>query len=529
MKKNLIMIVALFTLMFTLVACGKKTKDPAYEGKEEIKASVFYGEFGTEWLKELANEWSHNTNSKYYISVSGDLNMANTVAADIRSGSSYDIYVLEDSTFQTLFPSGKLLDLTDVLSSKPDGTKTVREMINDFNTWEKVSSYNGKTYLLPYNVSPLGFIFDYDKFEENGWLVLDSEGNVSAGKDGIKGTYDDGQPTTWQEFTKMITKISVKTNEVFCYMGATNPQYVNNIAYAYMAQYMGLENYTKFIEHDTKGTQVLMNNGTMQSFSIEDGYKAVEMKGLRESLEFINQYLMNSQYVATKVLKDPSYSVDGTHMSFVTGDAALIIEGNWWEFGSKAIIDSYVDRKTPGVKEYGTADYRYMLLPEIEGQLTPADQSFVFSQTGGSICAVESQNEEKNAAIKDFLTFMLKNDNLAKVTVDTGMMWNYNYTINDELKTKMTKFQTNTYNMMHDTDHVMVRSIWIDPSSVPIYAYSPFGTGALYQGKDGAVSVVPMLQQSNNDVNDLYQKILTRSQSQWQTYLEVAKTYGFYK
>ena len=494
-------------------------------GKKAINVSLYFGEFGSDWLKKIASDFNEITTSDYYVNVTDHKNLSATVAVDIRTGTDQDVFIGHDANYQSLYDGEYLEDLTDLLSEKPDGGMTVREMITDYDLWEKVAVKNGKTYAIPFDLSPMGLVFDYDRFKENGWLITDADGSISAGKDGIKGTYDDGQPTTWEEFDAMLAKISLKTNDIFSYMGSTHPEYVNNIVYAYMAQYMGEDNYRKFIEHDTNGEEVKLDDGTMASFGIDDGYKAVTMDGVKKSFGFLSDYLANSSYVAARTLTDGSFNVNNSHVAFLEEESVFLVEGNWWENGSKSLIESRVKY---GGKPFGEADYRYMMIPAIEGQSSAADQSYVFSQTGGSIVVPKNKDAEKVKAIKEFLVYMLKNENLTRSTLETGLLWNYKYTISDEDKAKMTKFGKNVYEMFNDDEHVTVHSFYLDCASVPYYAYSGVGCQALYTSKNGQINVVQAYVDAKKDLNTLYTNVVNNTQTNWAGYIRQVKGFGYY-
>ena len=364
-----------------------KPNNDENKGKTAIRLSYFIGEFGDEWLKSQAKEWSAS-NEKYYVDVKTNLNLGGTIVADIRSGSAYDVFITEDCSLQQLFAGDYLEDLSDVLSVKPEGKKTIGEKLNDAEHWAEAAGYNGKTYLLPYNISPCGLIFDYDRFEENGWLVTDSDGNVSVGKDGIGGTYDDGQPAMMSEFKAMCEKIKASgVDDLFLYMGALHPEYVNNVAYAYLAGTLGEEGYKTFYKHDSQGKEIELIDGTKAVVTIEDGYKTWQMKGVDDMAEFLQDYLCNTRYVSEATLSDRALSVDASHTKFIqVGDKtpAFIVEGNWFEYGSKSLIEANVRY---GGKAYGESDYRYMLLPSAEGE-----KSRIFSQTGGSMCVTKQSD-----------------------------------------------------------------------------------------------------------------------------------------
>lgn len=512
--------------VFSGAACGGNDE---YKDKKKISASIFFGEFGVEWLENLAEEWNSTTESGYYVDVDSDINLSGTIASNIKSGSTYDFYINEDCGFQQLIRDGYLEDLSDLLSVKPDGTVSIQEKIKDYEKWQSVAAYDEKMYMLPYNISPVGLVYNHDRFIKNGWLLTDADGTLTAGKDGVKGTYDDGQPTTMAEFKTMLSVIKVSNLEsVFAYMGSEHPEYVNNIIYAYLAQYLGEENYEIFLAHDSNGKEVKMSDGSKQSISIQEGYKTWQMDGMIQTADFIGDYLVNSAYVSDTVLTDPSFDVDASHVAFIKASEeapAFLVEGNWWEYGSYALFESNVNY---GGKGWNEDEYRYMLLPDIEGQAS--EKSVFFSQTGGSIIVPKQNDSEKIKAIKEFLTFMLKDDNMAKVTANTGMMWNYNYTISSEQEATMTKFTKNTYKMMQDKANIQIYSTFIDTSATPIYAYSALGTGSLMFGKDGQTLLTTEYRRTGDTAS-----FLSAIQSsyvtmdKWEAALNQAKSFGFYK
>ena len=67
---SLLMAVALLCL--PMVGCDGG-KDAAHAGKEEILISYYTGEFGDDWIKNLAEQWNA-TNAKYYVNAKGNLN-----------------------------------------------------------------------------------------------------------------------------------------------------------------------------------------------------------------------------------------------------------------------------------------------------------------------------------------------------------------------------------------------------------------------------------------------------------------------
>lgn len=514
-------------LLFS-VGCGKKPdkEEQNNKGKTAIKLSYFIGEFGDDWLKNIAKEWN-GTSEKYYIDVKSNLNLGDTIVADVKSGSAFDMFITEDCSFQKLFVNGAdyLEDLSSLLSEKPENGKTIADKLNDKEKWLSVAGSGDKVYMLPYNISPCGLIFDYDRFAENGWLVTDSDGNVSAGKDGIKGTYDDGQPTNMSEFDAMCKKIkSSGVDDVFLYMGANHPEYVNNVAYAYLAGVLGEDGYNSFYKHDSSGKEIELYDGTKTIVTIENGYKTWHMKGVKEMAEFVQDYLCNGKYVSEVTLSDKSLDVDASHTQFISVDdkaPAFIVEGNWFENGSRSLIES---NTRYGGKAYGESDYRYMILPSSTG-----DVNHMFSQTGGSMFVVKQNDADKSAAIKDFIKYLLKDENLGKVTADTGMIWNYSYNISESNKAKMTKFTKNTYDMVSDKQNVSIHSFYIDTAATPIYTYSSLGASGLMLCYELQYDIVSAFR-AKGSASKLMESIVSfNNEKAWSGYLSQARSYGFYK
>ncbi len=507
-------------MLLPMAACGGG-EDDQYKGRKEIAVSYYIGEFGDEWLKTLATEWN-DSQTEYYVKPYTNMNLSNINCTDIRSGSKYDIFIGEDCNYQALYKGNYLEDLTSFLSVKPDGEsgKTVGGKISNYDSWMNVAkSSDEKVYVLPYNLAPCGLIFDYERFQANGWLMTDGSGNVTVGKDGVAGTYDDGQPATMAEFKTMCNRIMSSVGDnVFMYMGAVAPDYLNNIFYAYMAQMMGEETYNLFMDKDTHGQEAQMDDGSSQAFGISEGHKAFQMKGVKESMQFMVDYFGNSNYVNTATMTDRSITVDNCHTKFImegNTQPAFLVEGNWFENGSRSLFASL------GI-EYGSKDYRYMMLPSAEGT-----RSHVFSQTGGGIIVTKQDDANKCAAIKDFLAYMLKDDNLARTTAMSGMMWNYDYNLGAQ-RSQMTKFAQNTYDMMHDTQNVSVRSVFLETTATPIYCYSRMGVGNLIYGLNGDPVIFNRLRENSFNVEKYYQEVKTYNDAVWAESLSLAKSYGFY-
>ena len=103
--------VALSFLMATsavsLTACGKGENDKYKDaGKKAIDVSIYFGEFGVDWLKEIARGFNETTESDYYVEITDHKNLSPTIVADIKTGTKKDVFIALDANFQMLYKDG---------------------------------------------------------------------------------------------------------------------------------------------------------------------------------------------------------------------------------------------------------------------------------------------------------------------------------------------------------------------------------------------------------------------------------------
>ena len=523
-KRILILSLPLLALS-TLVGCNT-TK---YDKKSTIYIEPFSGSgFGYKWIEELAARWKQESGYNYNVLVDpSSVYMAGTQLDQIASGiSKTDIFFGGEPEYKAGIYKGYFEDLTDLLDVKPDGESgmTIKEKISDWNTWQQVGAkavYDKATdtfssegmYMLPYTVTISGLIFDYDSFVEKGLLtkaentdavkaeltaqgisyhvsgrdlVFDSSTSASnyasgetimrAGKDGKYGTYDDGQPITMSEFETMRNKIAALGGKPYIF--SKQGLYTDSINIAAASQVAGLDGYYGLSKFDSNNKEVEMYNGDKKVIKWENGNEVYKMKGIKESVDFINDnFFANKDYYMI------ANQVSGSQNNFINGLIGggtfygLIAEGNWFENEASESFNAAYKR---GGKAFGEYDLRFMLTPEFDGQKGLDGEGHGTMMSGaeyGAIVVRKQEDADKLAAIKSFLTFALKNDNLAKVNVDTGLIWGYKYTIPQELTSNMTVFQKNCYDLYHDTDNVKILSWRTDRLSCPfIYSSKDINT-----------------------------------------------------
>lgn len=574
----------------TLSACKPKGQviDGIDPNKTQIYVGLYNGGLGTQWFDKLQKEWNAN-NDTYEIWPIPDKLEANQIVNTVNLGSSSETdpsiyFSVSGSGLKDLVEKNKLEDLSEwANTTRPDGAdgKTIAEKISDMNAWKQIAS-NSKTgglYMLPWNESVAGFIYDHDTAldpNEDGstkdcWLwkapvsekaaveaagitcevqgsdlIFVSSTNetnyrvgspiLRAGRDGKYGTYDDGQPETMAEWEIMISKIvDVSNYRAFMWTGQFETEYVEFLNTVFFAQYSGIQSVVDFFDKDSNGVQYEMYDGTKSAFTIDDGYKSNSMMGVKKTVEFISKYLTPTKYLHPTATES-SYDHGMTQGLFVMGyrgavanpKTAMILEGSWWENEARLYFASNAEGNPE--RGYGKRDYRYMLTPSFDGGLGAfgdgTGTAMAISENS-SIIVPKCSDPDKLAAIKDFLSFTLKEENLRRYTLETGVVRPYEYEMTADDRAQMTPFAKNNWDIYNDSENIgLVRR--------NIYATQPINyatTGCnLYPIRANGIAFGSFMSAlARNDANSIVEGISNAyNQSSWTQILNQAKAVGFY-
>lgn len=204
-------------------------------------------------------------------------------------------------------------------------------------------------------------------------------------------------------------------------------------------------------------------NGEKVNITPDNGYDVYSIDAMRNALNFMNDYLNNSNYYHSKTTTSDSHT--DTQGTFILGyklnkdQPAMIVEGNWWENEARSVFDT--SEVVNAGRGYGQRDYRYMLLPKLSsayGLDGNGNGSIMSVINSGAVLVPKVGNSEveqaKLAQIKDFLGFMLKDENLAKFTVKTGVINAYSYELTKAQFDSLTPFSKNVYAMIQDKTNI---------------------------------------------------------------------------
>lgn len=472
MRKKLIFL-WIFILTFTMLpGCGRE-EDPNRPvidpNKTQINVHVSGGGYGREWLDKAARDWEAEPgNEKYqiipYVNSDEDyLVMEN----DIKNGTGQDIYFLSHPVISNLINGDYLVDLSDTIEEDILGeSESIRDKMKypEINDRAFRNREGEGCYAIPYGDSFTGFIFDFELFRDNGWLLTDSDGNLTVGRDGKPGTYDDGQPDTIAEWDAMIQKILIETNTYPFIYNTTVPGYETGLIDSLFYQYAGEEEYRTFLEYSGEITVDTASGGTEKiTVSKEDGYKVYGSTGLRIAMEFADKYLTNNQsWIYPKAYQTTQYSHTDAQKDFLFNfeptaanpQAALLHEGIWWENESRTRGFQTLENRGYPERGYGKREYRIMLYPRIDGQ--KETKSVLSALDCGATFVVKSKDAAKQEKMLDFLKYTTKDKYLKGFTLSNGSVRPYKYTLTEGELATLTPFQRNVWAIANDTENVTI-------------------------------------------------------------------------
>ena len=401
-----------------LAACGGPGGPGGPDEKgNKITINLFFNRGGVQsgWFYDVEKRFEEATKDKPYGSKTGiDLSWTEgtvTRYSNVPTAGT-NIYMDEgDSDYAKNIASGYYMDISDVANSvNPyDGKKIADKLGGTTGTYMK----DGKYYGFPWKQFFTGIAYNSDIFEKYGLYFADTTsgipytGNVgyngkpcyfmaengssekTAGLDGIKGTYDDGLPTTLEETMALCHKIKDLGANWFPYgcTGGIHEDYTNYLTKAIVVGLEGAERFGNYTDCD--GEMEIVTGYTSEKLWGLDGVyvpttQVVQVKANDRNTwinisKSVNRYYaiafikyLTQNLMICDCIRSPSsnnisvqegFIFSDTHMNENTHHSAMIMEGSYWyteseHNGNFGKWDSYMvgeDRPEFGIMPYPAA------------------------------------------------------------------------------------------------------------------------------------------------------------------------------
>ena len=549
----------------TLSSCGDNGglgdgyEEEIDKNRTQIYVEIFNGGYGRDWLDVLKADFEKD-NPQYQVMITAGKRDAYTISTAISTGNgSADVYFTSGSMYyKDLINTNNLVDLSDIYNNKAaeSETLTVKDKIVDGALYKNAYSKpdGSGIYCLPYCASFTGMIIDMDLFIEKGWCefagnadkvalteqgIAYTENNgklyftsstgstnyekndviLSKGRDGKYGTYDDGQPTTMDNFEVMLAKIQASgTYNPFIY-STEQSDYVDNITMSIMATYEGVANYDIF--NTSHGTY----SRTGETITYENGYKAYEMEGWRKGAEFQYKYLTRPDVSYATEVKN-SLTFEEAKNKFLAGykiasaknkAGAILVEGEWWENEAKPMFEAL--GRTDASRGYGQRDYRFLILPYMDGAygLDGNGKGNVFNSYGEGLVFIDKNatvNHENVDGAKLLVEYSCR-DKYIKEMAKIGGYRPYKVDYSD-VYSGATPYVRNLLNMLSDEENILVYSRCVRQYADNFMYYGLNAASKQYLHANAFTYFY------NNPANtvDQYMVLMKKSPSTWASYID---------
>ncbi len=485
-------------MLFSMVGCVQPGG-----GQTVINIMNTGGGIGRKWLDDaIVRYQKDNPNIKFNV----EHNIDTGVSTMATSG--YSIYFVEEGGIGELAASGKLLDISDIITEKTEMRGGEAVSIEDKikpEALDMMKGYDGKYYALPHFTIFSGMSYDYDLFTESGFFfakdgLTAKDGAVrfdsdfgsaffvpanntqvakSVGNDGIPGTFDDGLPTTLVELCILCQKMVTSGTTPIEHNGTVD-HYITSVIKALWASLDGGESIKSFFDYDGQIDMVTSYNATTpfisgapatiakpiiqrQNITEAEGYKAYYSASKYYSVAFIQMMVelgwISKDYTSKTVTPGNAqlkFISNGQHEDGST--YGMLVEASHW-YNEAEMNKSFEEYdKLTGVPGSGAQrDLRWMPLPtDLDERVTGEGNARgnVIAQSSDSYAFINSnilyESNEYINEVKKFFKFLYSDAELSHFTGETGVLRAHiNYDLTDEDEARLSSFDKSIFDMVY--------------------------------------------------------------------------------
>jgi len=439
-------------MMFSFAGCG----DEGFEydkTKTQLFVFSFDGGVGTEWLYKVKERFE-----KDYASVSFESGKTGVeiipgkgkdTLVSTMSTSPYEVIFSESVNYNNLIAQGSLLEIDDIVAKETleevSGGKEKGTIADKMTAQQKAAftAADGKHYVIPHYEVYSGLTYDVKVFEDKslffkeggGWTKVEAEKTV--GPDGVRGTYDDGLPSSFEEFSKLLDRMVSLNVAPFVWSGQY-PEYTNHMLLGMWAAYCGKD---EFMLNFNYGKDSLVDGGTSRTVVGFDGNTPrVEEKEISPDKGYFLKQQEGKYYplqILEKVVNDSRYFSDlitgvTTHMDaqryYVNSDLenkpiAMLVDGSYWYNEAKDALAASENKYKDKAKN---RKFAWMPLPrQATGSVTEGNgtkNTLVESLSSFGVINGNIRNKPHKVKLaKTFLQYCYTDESLVEFTKLTGI------------------------------------------------------------------------------------------------------------
>ena len=385
----------------------------------------------------------------------------------------HSLYFAQGIRYNGLQTNGTLLDISDIVDDTLVGEdKTIESKLSE-NTKNALTAQNGKYYVLPHYQSFNGVVYNKTLFDEKGFyfaenpsdyhtsnandfaygfVKYDKKDDVSirtVGPDGVKGSNDDGLPSSIEEFSRLCKYMIDSSVTPFIWADGSNKSYqmaLTNALWLNLEGYDGaMANFT-FNSNGTESKIVTGFNGdkpVTKSTAItkENVYEVYQQESRYYALKMSEEVFSDDRYYH-EYSTSSTYSHTLIHRTYLESlyteqPIGMMLEGSYWL--NEAKTSNEYQNAVTNYPEVADLEIKMMPLPIIaEGSVKEGegrrpvhlDMLSSYAFINANVVAKHGQGVANLA--KDFLKYCYTDVSLAEFTSKSNVTKDVSYNISDE-------------------------------------------------------------------------------------------------
>ncbi len=498
MKKRFLTILLVGVLAFSsLTACI----DDGNDEKSNISylyVDTYSGGFGQEFLEAVEEKFEEAYVETSFapdkkgvdIVVSSSGNNQGGMFKDAIKSSNHDIHVLEGLNYYDYLEDGSILDITNWVQAPLTDSKTIESKLFD-DQKAALTAAGGKYYSLPTFAGFTGFTYDARLLRENNLYFADDleagnypfekssyTGDVytgrgfipnenvkkSCGPDGKYDSYDDGLPSSYEEFFYLLDQMLSISPKITPFIGLNN-HYFNYIFASLLNANLTKNEMIANFTFNSNGQKVrVIDSFTGETPNVEEvvitqdnGYLISKEYGKYQALKFLEHLFTGSKdgvkYYDSRC-EGKSLSNTQTQKVYIESaldskqtSIAFLVEGNYWYNEARgnleASVSTYKDKAV-------NREFSYLPLPAIETGTITENNGYSLTLTDNLeyylvVNSKVARNEEKLKLAEAFIKFMYTDEILQEMTVASGIPFALKYEMGDKLD-EMENYEKSLWN-----------------------------------------------------------------------------------
>lgn len=492
MRKKIMKITAAICAVATCLsfaACAGSGGDEVIDGKKVDKAktqlyvSNFNGGVGRNWLdahiKRFEEKYAETefTPGKKGVQVWITNHKDGMVSLGSKMKTAKeDVYFLESVNYYDAISQGYFLDITDLVTTPL--TEYGEDVSIEDKLYDSQKSFyktpNGKYYGLPHAQSPTLLTYNADLFNEKA-LYLGENGKVgkranatdlSLGVDGIKGTYDDGLPATYEEFYTLCKAMGQRGVAPMIWSGMYS-FYMTRFAAALRADYDGPEAMTSYTFNGTMTHLIDSIDGSGNvtykaptEITEQNGYEVYSSASYYNTYKFFEEIYKNKYYETSKSFNEGVSHSDAQSLFLLSKafggntDIGMLVEGLYWVNEAKPTFEEMESGfQGASLKE---RNLKVMPLPKASADMIGQKTTLVDSLNQLAFISAYVSEEKKELA-KTFLRFCSTQQSLEEFLTETGLTRNYKVDYSNVYE-QLSPYSKSVVDMLRSCDYIMPQS-----------------------------------------------------------------------